>query len=126
MKLSEKNWARVWVIFAGLFIVLPFWIYETHTLEKKIKIQFEVFNSSNLSGRISYLYGSQGGVRFQLNGTAETYLFIPRMTPRNGYADFAMVAETEDSVYKPAFADTLILIKVITKKRFKFTFDAPD
>jgi hypothetical protein len=44
----------------------------------------------------------------------------------NGYVYFGRFAETEDSVYKPAFADTLILIKVITKKKYKFTFEPPD
>ena len=93
--------------------------------EKKNKIQFDIFNSSNLSGEISYLYASQGGVRFRLNDAEETYLFIPRMTPLNGYADFGLISETGDSVHKPAFADTLILKKVLTKKIYKFTFKPP-
>ena len=126
MKLSEKNWARLWVIVVLLTIVLPFWLYSVHKAERIWKIQFDVFNSSNLCGRISYLDGTHGGVKFQLNGAAETYLFIPRMTAMNGYVYFGRFAETEDSVYKPAFADTLILIKVITKKKYKFTFEPPD
>ena len=92
---------------------------------KNIKILFNDFNSGNLIGKISYLYTSSGAVRFRLSDADESYLFIPLMTPLNDYAHFDSVAQIEDSVYKPAFADTLILIKVVTKKIYKFTFKPP-
>jgi hypothetical protein len=92
---------------------------------KNIKIQFDNFNSGNLIGKISYLYTSSGAVRVRLSDADESYLFVPLMIPLNDYAHFDSVAQIEDSVYKPAFADTLILIKVVTKKIYKFTFKPP-
>jgi hypothetical protein len=92
---------------------------------KFIMAHFDTFNISQLSGKISYVHGWQAVVKFRLNNADGTYMFTPLMTPLNGYANFVMVAETGDSVYKPAFADTLILIKVVTKKIYKFTFRPP-
>lgn len=92
---------------------------------KNIKIQFDNFNSGNLIGKISYLYASSGAVRFRLSDADESFLFVPLMTPLNDYAHFDSVAQIEDSVYKPAFADTLTLIKVVSKKIYKFTFKTP-
>ncbi|HLX67798.1 MAG TPA: hypothetical protein VKR41_12405, partial [Puia sp.] len=92
---------------------------------KTWKAQFDTFNSSNLSGKISDIHASRGAVRFQLNGSAETYWFIPRMTANNDFASFGSTAKTGDSVFKPASADTVILIKVLTKKVYKFTFLPP-
>jgi hypothetical protein len=92
---------------------------------KNIKILFDNFNSGNLIGKISYLYTSSGAVRLRLSDADEYYLFVPLMTPLNDYAHFGEVAQIEDSVYKPAFADTLTLIKVVTKKIYKFTFKPP-
>jgi hypothetical protein len=117
--------ANILVLVIVMAIVFPLWLHLNSTATKKNKIQFDIFNSSNLSGKISWLYASQGGVRFRLNGAEEIYMFIPRMTALNGYADFGEISETGDSVYKPSFADTLILAKVMTKRVYKFTFKPP-
>lgn len=121
-KLSQNEKQRNYTLknILGLIVImaitLPVWLYLSSVAAKKSKMQFDIFNSSNLSGKISYLLASNGGVRFRLNDAEATYLFIPLMTPLNNYTDFERISETGDSVYKPAFADTLVLIKVISKK----------
>lgn len=116
---------RLVVLVVLLVIVIPIWLHLNSGLEKKMKIQFDVFNSSNLSGKISYLLSSHGAIRFRMNGADEIYMFVPIVKSFNGYAQFDRIAETEDSLYKPAFSDTLILTKVVTKKLYKFTFKPP-
>lgn len=76
-------------------------------------------NESHIRGIIEYLYSSRDGIKFRIENDPKGYRFYPKSC-KQSEKYFYDIAEIGDSVIKPSFSDTLILIK--NKKKYLYTF----
>lgn len=90
--------------------------------DKYNKKEFDRFYSTDIHGNITYLQASSGGERFKVQGSDHINTFHSRATYFNNYDFFYSTAEKGDSVYKPAWSDTLYLRKKDDGRTYKFTF----
>lgn len=101
-----------------IFIILMFLLacfaifYARPSQHKKGKREFELFYSSQLSGKIIKIKKYSRGSNFILENNANEFAFYPYIDKHlNNNEIFQYIAEPGDSVYKPAYSDTLELIK---------------
>jgi|SRR5690242_9864285 len=80
-----------------------------------------IFLSAKLEGKVVYLYSSSGGERFSLDNSPRKFIFWAHTGVLNDYHSFDKTAEIGDSIVKPAYSDTLLLIKK-SGKRYEYTF----
>lgn len=81
---------------------------------------YSVFNSSNLDGQIERVYVAYKGVAFKLTSDSSTYVFYPITGMLNNNQIFNSFASKGDRVIKPAYSDTLKLVK--DDKVYLYTF----
>ncbi len=82
---------------------------------------FKNFNTNLVSGEISFVGTWQHGAGFKLKGENIVHVFYPYIDKSlNNNHIFTSFASVGDSVFKPAYSDTLYLIK--SGKIFKYTF----
>ncbi|MCG8387833.1 MAG: hypothetical protein MJA30_19935 [Cytophagales bacterium] len=104
-------------IFIGLLILLA--IFQSMHVDKRAEQRFERFYNSSLEGRISCQpEGSVAGSKFCIEN--QKFYFHPYTSELNRNKIFEYLAESGDSIYKPAYSDTLILIK--EGKEYRYTF----
>ncbi len=106
----------------GLFILIGFLIYfGMQYQDKKVKKEFDLFYSSSLSGTISKIDEYSRSSNFSLVNNSSEFTFYPYVDKGlNDSEIFQYLAKPGDSIYKPAFSDTLLLIK--SHKVYSFTF----
>lgn len=85
---------------------------------KKGKMQYKQFYTSSIHGIIQDVTASAGTTYFSING--KRYGFWPRRILTNKDYRFSIFAKHGDSISKPAYSDTLKLIK--KNKKYLFTF----
>lgn len=78
---------------------------------------YKRFNTSSINGRIDWLSSNE-----HFTSKKIYYQFQSIACPSSGGKRFGEVAAVGDSIYKPAQADTLILIKQTEHKQYKFPF----
>lgn len=90
--------------------------------DRKTEKELATFISDKIEGKITYVFGGTGGEGFELNNSNNTYHFMSNnLYAFNHFVNFSLVAKIGDSVFKPSFGDTLVLIKK-SGKVYKFTF----
>lgn len=82
---------------------------------------FIQFNSSNLNDEIENVQIVDKGVGITLKNNNEEFVFFPITGPLNNYQIFNHIAEKGDTVFKPAYSDTLKLIKHDSILLYTFT-----
>jgi|SRR6185312_4929831 len=90
--------------------------------DRKTERELATFISDKIDGKITDVFGGTGGEGFRLSNSKNTYHFMSNnLYAFNHFVNFSLVAEIGDSVFKPSFADTLILKKK-SGKIYRFTF----
>lgn len=103
------------LIFMGIYIFVANLPYFDNS--KKYIIEFD---TTNINGIIEYADYGYHGETFKIKKIDKEFLFYPSAGKLSGNKTFVQLAEKGDSVYKPKFADTLVLIK--NKRKYLFTF----
>ena len=83
---------------------------------------FKDFNAANFRGKITYLTKVEPSEFFVLDNINCGYSFTSIATKFSNNKIFTDIAAIDDSIIKPAYADTLTLYKKDTKEYFKFPF----
>lgn len=97
-------------------------VYHKRTLKK----HFYFFDSAKLCGRISSIEYREKMQVISLNNSDSKYYFYPYSSINSGKSVFFEdIAQLNDSVFKPAFSDTLLLTKS-KSEIYKFIFYQPD
>lgn len=97
----------------SMFLLACFAIfYSTSSQHKKGKREYNLFYSSQLSGKITKIKKYSRGSNFVLENNANEFTFYPYTDKYlNNNEIFQYIAEPGDSIFKPAYSDTLLLIK---------------
>jgi len=85
------------------------------------KTDFKNFNSSSIKGRLVEKGITHHTVSFRVDNDSKNYVFYPKINSSNKSADFEYFSELGDSIIKPAFSDTLFLIK--GNKLYRYSFN---
>lgn len=100
-----------YIIFISIAIMFIIFIFIGIRLTKgKAKEHFVQFNSANLNGKLENIRIAYKGVLFKLKEDKMEYIFYPN-TDLTENKIFDHVAEKGDFVIKPAYSDTLKLVK---------------
>lgn len=82
---------------------------------------FNDFNKNLINGTINFVGIRHHGSAFSINSGNRVYIFYPYINSSlNSIHTFESFASIGDSVFKPAYSDTLYLIK--SEKTYKYTF----
>lgn len=82
---------------------------------------FNNFNKSHIEGTLCFIGIRHHGSAFSIDSGNAIYVFFPYVNSLlNSPHTFESFASVGDSVFKPAYSDTLYLIK--SGKIFKYTF----
>lgn len=110
------------LLFIWLLILLSVTIfYFIPSQDKKVKQEFDLFYSTRLSGKIVRTEEYSRGANFVLDNNPVEFTFYPYTDKHlNNGKIFQYIAEIGDSIYKPAYSDTLILIK--NDRSYSYTF----
>ena len=87
---------------------------------KRENRHFHIFFASTITGQIEYTKGGYYGSVFKIMGKDIEYVFYPYTDGINEKNIFHYLAVEGDSIYKPAYSDTLKLVK--EGKVYKYTF----
>ena len=87
---------------------------------KRDKRNFDMFYNSEINGTVKEIYIKYHEVGFRLNNDSTEYIFDPLTSIINQKKIFEYFATKGDSVIKPRYQDTLILIK--EGRRYPYTF----
>ncbi|MBL7718442.1 MAG: hypothetical protein JNL72_06380 [Flavipsychrobacter sp.] len=99
-------------IIVGVVVILTVLYASTLLQTKKADREFDIFNSAQLSGRIIKIDRYSRASNFILDNNPEEFGFYPYTDKNlNNGEIFSRIAKVGDSVYKPAFSDTLALIR---------------
>lgn len=113
----QKKLFIIWMIIlvgVTIFVGIPY-------QNKKGKKEFELFYSSPLSGKISTIQKNSRASNFTLDNNPNKFAFYPYTDKQlNNNEIFQYIAEPGDSIFKPAYSDTLLLIK--GNKTYVYTF----
>ncbi len=105
----------------AIMLIIPIFIIIGSKLTiDKGKQHFTQFNTANINGELASIKIAYKGVQFQLKNEKAKYVFYPNADLLENKL-FDDVAEKGDIVIKPAFSDTLKLVK--KDKTFLYTFD---
>jgi len=110
----------------GLFLLIGGLIFiAIRYQDKKVRKEFDLFNSSHLSGTIVMVDKYSRSANFVLNNNPTEFSFYPFIDKNlNNNEIFQYVAKPGDSIYKPAYSDILLLIK--GNKVYSYTFQNTD
>lgn len=81
---------------------------------------YSTFNSSDLKGEIEKVYIAYKGIALKLTDDSATYIFYPVTSQSNDNKIFDNLASKGDRIIKPAYSDTLKLVK--GDKVYLYTF----
>lgn len=87
----------------------------------KYKKEFDIFYSSYISGKIIKIDKYSRGSNFVLENNPRKFSFYPYVDEHlNNNEIFQYLATPGDSIYKPAYSDTLLLIR--GNRIYSYTF----
>ena len=84
---------------------------------KRLFIQFDTTNIHGVINNVGIRYH---GSYFKIIGNKNDFVFFPNTGKLNGFNIFDQLAQKGDSIIKPAYSDTLVLIK--NNKKYLYTF----
>ncbi len=111
-----------------LFVIILFfftasyigWKYQS----KKTFIEFKQFNETSISGRIIFIEKYSREATFKIEKNPNAFKFYPITNQSlNSSHIFDYFAKPGDSVWKPAYSDTLFLFK--NGQVYQYTFQKP-
>lgn len=106
------------IIIIGILLLIFFGVSYQN---RKVRKEFNLFYSSQLSGKISAIQKNSRASNFMLDNNPNDFDFYPYTNKQlNNNEIFQYIAELGDSIFKPAYSDTLILIKKGKKYMYKF------
>jgi len=104
----QKKLFIIWMLLLAFFAIF----YSTTSQHKKGKKEFEIFYSSSLAGTIVRIDKYSRGSNFILDNNPTKFAFYPYTDKYlNNDEIFQYIAKPGDSIVKPAYSDTLLLIK---------------
>ncbi|KYG81081.1 hypothetical protein EV198_2971 [Roseivirga ehrenbergii] len=115
------GWSKFGKMAFGIFIAVLVIgaVFQSTYVKKKGKREFGYFYKTAIVGTISCgPSGSSAGTYFCVDD--KRFNFNPYTSNINKYKIFSYLAELGDSIYKPAYSDTLTLIKEGEKYRYTF------
>lgn len=101
--------------------VIFFAIFRSYQTGKKGKKQYQTFNSANLHGELTYKFRSTGAIYMRVAGSDKEYMFMPLNNTIDGRDFYSAAKILRDTILKPAYHDTLYLIKY-EGSRYPFVF----
>lgn len=111
---------RYFVIGLAICIVL-FAVWNQYRAKQRGIEQFRKFNEANIDGVIRKVESAYKGVLFEIEGSGETFVFFPRTDKKlNESQIFVYTAKEGDRIVKPAYSDTLRLIKGTKVLKYEF------
>ena len=105
---NERTLLKYLIIF-GVFVLIPFGVYQLTSLQRLAKSDYIVFNSNKLDGKIRSVSISSGLSFFKLDNEDVRYSFSPLAVESNKDKNFSSIATIGDSIFKKPFSDTLVL-----------------
>lgn len=120
---NEKNFKVKTLI---IFCLITGYLLLNNLNNQRLKKHFDFFDSTELSGLISRIEYRGKMQVISLKNSVTKYYFHPYVVSTNGKSVFFDdLVQPNDSVYKPAFSDTLFVIKS-KNEIYKFTFYQPN
>jgi hypothetical protein len=110
-----KKTIIIFLLVGAVYLIVS--IYYTRNRGKQ---NYNRFYNSYQNGIIEDVRGKLKGTGLKLNSDEREFVFYPYTDRINENNIFHYFAEKGDSVYKPAFSDTLQLVK--DGKVYKYTF----
>lgn len=109
------------LVLIGIVCVVPIAILHQVKNSQRGKEKFKNFNEANINGKLNEVkIGYKGSVFTLINDSTE-YVFYPYTNQSINKAQiFNYIARKGDSIIKPAYSDTLKLIK--SDEVLKYTF----
>lgn len=107
-----------WIAF--LIFVIVYIIVAQNFGSKRTIRRFEYFYTTNISGVLEYARAGSYGSVFKVQGIENEFVFYPNTGKLNRKKIFYHIAKKGDLIYKPAYSDTLKLIK--NGKIYLYTF----
>jgi hypothetical protein len=102
---------KLFIIALSIFFLGSIFVGRIYQNQKTIN-EFEFFYSSQLSGKIVKIDRYVRASNFVIDNNPAEFAFYPFTNENlNGNEIFSYLAVPGDSVYKPAYSDTLLLIK---------------
>jgi len=104
-----KNKLGVKGVFIIIFILFTLlYIVYVHFWRKNKDEEIAYFYSHTVNGKISDESGSAGYTHVEINGSEKDYAFLPTDVTTEKHSFEGII---NDSIFKPAYADTIILVK---------------
>lgn len=110
---------KYWLMIILFFLTASYigWKYQS----EKIFIEFKQFNEASISGRIIFVEKYSREATFKIENDPNIFKFYPITSHLlNSSHIFDYLARSGDSVWKPAYSDTLFLYK--GRKIYRYTF----
>jgi hypothetical protein len=107
-------------IFLIILLFLANYFARTYTANLFNK-DFKNFNSTGINGHLIEKSITHHTISFKVNNNAKEFVFFPKIKGSKESSDFEYFAELGDSIIKPAFSDTLFLVK--GQKLYRYTFN---
>lgn len=92
--------------------VIGWIIRDVQRVRKRGKVHFDSFYQSDIRGRVETVNGVYKNAAFTLMGLDSEFVFHPYTNKQMDEGQiFTEFVEKRDSVFKPSYSDTLILVK---------------
>jgi hypothetical protein len=107
--------------FLSVVLIAIIYIVATQVFgNKRDKRNFDIFYNSEISGSVNLVEIKYHGVGFRVLNDSNEYVFYPFTRSDSEKKIFYQFATRGDSILKPRYHDTLILIK--EGRRYQYTF----
>ena len=111
---------KSYLVAAALLVFIVFNIWNHYRVKQRGERDSEIFYTSDISGKISYLSENAGAVYFKAGNSEVKYMFIPTAVSDKGEERFSAFVTEGDSISKPANAAVLKLYKGDKVYKYKF------
>lgn len=120
MKLGKSYLLKI-IIGVGILIPLGYWLLY---VDEQIYKDFKQFYQTNINGEIESVGIKHHGTSFMIKGNAMEFQFYP-YPDKNG-VNFGGIASKGVRIIKPAYSDTVVLLKDKMEWKFAFQHKKPD
>ena len=108
------------ICLAIVIVVVVYLILGVQYTDRQLKLEYEKFNNANIDGLIEYVGIKYHRIALKIENSSE-FVFFANNNPKQGKGEvFEDIAAKGDRIIKPAFSDTLILLK--SKVEYRYTF----
>ncbi|MCX2740563.1 hypothetical protein [Pontibacter anaerobius] len=111
---------KSYLAIAALLVFILFNIWNHYRVKQRGEQDSEIFYTSGINGKITYLSANVGAVYFKVGNSEAKYMFIPTSVSGKGEERFSAFATKGDSISKPANATVLKLYKDDKVYKYKF------